>query len=132
MKKFLTMMLMILTLGMSGFAQSSVTIGVGDFTDWTSPIGGHYGYHYTAMLYTTTELSSMTPGSTITGMAFHLFTCNDGSVPVSIWLYETASNDIDATQSWTALTGAATQVVNEENINPTTDTWADFTFSTPY
>ena len=132
MKKFLTMMLMFLTLGMSGFAQSSVTIGVGDFTDWTSPIGGHYGYHYTAMLYTTTELSSMTPGSTITGMAFHLFTCNDGSVPVSIWLYETASNDIDATQSWTALTGAATQVVNEENINPTTDTWADFTFSTPY
>ena len=130
---FFLLMLLALTIGVQQrvSAQTSVTIGVGDFTDWTSPIGGHYGYHYTAMLYTTTELSTMVPGSTITGMAFHLYTVISGSVPVTIWLYETASTDIDATQSWTALTSAATEVYTG-TVDPLTDTWEQFNFNTPY
>ena len=135
MKKVLLCVLMLMTFGMSGFAQSSVTIGVGDFTDWTSPIGGHYGYHYTAMLYTTEELNSMAPGSTISGMAFHLFTCNSGSVPVWIWLYETSSSSIDDSQSWNALTGNATLVYDGDmanhTVDPTTDSWLEFDFDTP-
>ena len=134
-KKFTFILLMLIALAMGvqhrAMAQNSVTIGVGDFQDWTSPIGGHYGYHHSAMLYTTEELSGMVAGSTITGMAFHLYTVLSGSVPVWIWLYETPVTDIDATQSWTALTSAATLVFNN-TVNPLENTWAQFDFDTPY
>ncbi len=112
-------------------AQSSVTIGSGNFTDWTSPIGGHYGYHHSAMLYTTDELTGMVTGSTITSMAFHLYTVTAGSVPVTIWLYETPNTYIDSSLSWTQLTSAATQVFSQ-SIDPLTDAWAEVTFDFPY
>ena len=84
------------------------------------------------MLYTTSELSGMVPGSTITSMAFHMYTCDNGAVPVWIWLYETPSTDIDATQSWTALTNNATLVFDGDTVNPTTDTWMQVNFDNTY
>ena len=60
---------MAMIIGMSGFAQEAQFVTVGDTTTSSnasqSPLPGYYGYHKSAVMYTSNELS-MNPGSLIT------------------------------------------------------------------
>ena len=136
MKKILCMMLMLLTLGISSFAQSTVTVTVGDTTVTTEtysvPFDNFYKNTWTQTIY---PASDITVAGMITSIAYQV-----GSVPsaadmfstVHIYMGTTTAAEHATISSWLPMTDL-TEVYSATNMPlPTTPGWQVIQLSQPF
>ena len=136
MKKNLLLWLMAMLFVISGFAQGELYVTYGDTTSSSasmsqSPLPGYYGYHKSAIMYTSEELL-LEVGSVITEVSWQTTNATNGSMaPFYIYLLESPDDGIPGTTVWSDLVASAT-LVYSGNCNITSNGWSSFTLNTPF
>ena len=136
MKKILCIMLMLLTLGKSGFAQNTVTVTVGDTTVSTAtysvPFDNFYQYTWTQTIYPSSEITAV---GMITSIAYQV-----GSVPssadtfrtVHIYMGTTEASENESNSSWLPMADL-TEVYSATNMPlPTASGWQVIQLDQPF
>jgi len=136
MKKFLCMMLVLISLGMSVFAQDSdsvtVTIGTGTSSDYTTPFNNFYKNSWTQMIYPASQIGV---GGYITSISFQVAAVPASDYPfTTLTIYMGVSDDPTntSTSDWLTMS-ELTEVYSATNFSsPTATGWQTFTLSTPF
>ena len=123
---------------MGARAQTTVTIGTGTSTVSTVPIYGLYGYSYSQILYTATDITGggwAGGAATITNIRFYLNTApatpaNDNSW--TVYLGNTSLTSLTAGAANYVPTSAMTQCFSGTVTFPAGGNWMDITLSTPF
>ena len=129
-------MLMLLTLGKSGFAQNTVTVTVGDTTVSTAtysvPFDNFYQYTWTQTIYPSSEITAV---GMITSIAYQV-----GSVPssadtfrtVHIYMGTTEASENESNSSWLPMADL-TEVYSATNMPlPTASGWQVIQLDQPF
>jgi len=119
-------------------AQVSYSDTIGNTSTTTSTLSvlpGYYGYHFSATLYTAAEINHA--AGDISSLSYLVtygnYPVNSDDKHLKIYLMETTSNSLDLTQTWTALTSAATLVYDSLGYTVEWDEyWKEFLFSQPF
>ena len=134
MKKFLCVMLMLISLSISGFAQISdtVIIGTGTSSDYTTPFNNFYKNSWTQMVYPASQIGV---GGYITEISFQVSAVPTSNYPFStLTIYMGVSDDSinTSTSDWLTMS-ELTEVYSATNLaSPTATGWQTFTLSTPF
>ena len=134
MKKFLLALLMLLTMGISGFAQYpvTVTIGTGSSSTYTMPFDNYYKNSWDQMIYPASQIGV---GGYITSISFYVDAVPTSNYPFStLAIYMGVSEDSvnTSTTSWLPMS-ELTQVYSATNLaSPTATGWQTFTLDTPF
>ena len=134
MKKILFVLLMLLTMGISGFAQYpvTVTIGTGSSSTYTVPFDNFYKNSWDQMIYPASQIGV---GGYITSIAFEVGAVPTSNYPFStLTIYMGTSPDSvnNSTTSWLPMS-ELTEVYSATNVaSPTATGWQTFTLNTPF
>ena len=134
MKKFLLFCFMLLTLGISGFSQeTTVTIGTGTSTTYTTPFDNFYKNSWVQMIYPAAEINE---AGFITSLSFNVSEVpSSGSyefTTLTIYL-GTTSDDVNATTSSWLPMSELTEVYSTTSMAvPSTTGWLTFQLDTPF
>ena len=134
MKKFLLALLMLLTMGISSFAQYpvTVTIGTGSSSTYTMPFDNYYKNSWDQMIYPASQIGV---GGYITSISFYVDAVPTSNYPFStLAIYMGVSEDSvnTSTTSWLPMS-ELTQVYSATNLaSPTATGWQTFTLDTPF
>jgi len=136
MKKILLMTLMLLTMGISGFAQNSVTVIIGDTTASTTtysvPFDNFYKNTWTQTIYPASDIAV---AGMITSIAYQVGTAPtsaDMFSTVHIYMGTTSATENTSTSSWLPMADL-TEVYTATNMPlPTTTGWQVIQLSTPF
>ena len=134
MKKLLFILLMLLTMGISGFAQYpvTVTIGTGTSSTYTVPFDNYYKNSWDQMIYPASQIGV---GGYITSIAFEVDAVPSSNYPFStLTIYMGTSPDSvhSSTSSWLPMS-ELTEVYSATNVaSPTATGWQTFTLNTPF
>ncbi|MDD4685352.1 MAG: fibronectin type III domain-containing protein, partial [Bacteroidales bacterium] len=128
--KRLLFFLMAIMFAISGWTQTTVTIGTGTSTSSSGPIPGYYGYHNSALLFTANE---MTQGGVIQSFGLDISTAIATSTrSLKIYLKEVSDISLASSQIMNNLLEGATLVYDSTNVNCSSLGWRMFNFSTPF
>jgi hypothetical protein len=133
MKKILLSLLMLLILGISGFAQSTdtVTIGTGTTSDYTAPFNNYYKNSWTQIIYPASQINV---GGYITSISFQVAAVPSSDYPFStLTIYMGISQDsVNTTSSWLSMSELI-EVYSATNVpSPTATGWQTFNLTTPF
>ena len=134
MRKFLCMMLVLLTMGMSGFAQTTdtVIIGTGTSASYTLPFNNYFKNSWAQMIYPASQIEM---AGYITSISFYVAAVPASNYPFStLNIYMGLSQDsvINSTSGWLPMS-ELTEVYSATNLaSPTATGWQTFTLSTPF
>ena len=136
MKKILCMTLVLLTVGLCGFAQSTVTVTVGDTTvsseTYSVPFDNFYQYTWTQIIYPASEITAV---GMITSIAYQV-----GSAPssadtfstVHIYMGTTSASVNESNSSWLPMEDL-TEVYSTTNMPlPTSTGWQVIQLDQPF
>ena len=136
MKKFLCIMLMLLTLGVSGFAQSAITVTLGDTTATTEtyslPFDNFYNNTWTQTIYDASEIQV---AGMITSIAYYVNSSATSAVSyntVTIYMGTTSATEHATTSDWLPM-AALTPVYTTTNMPlPMTTGWQTIQLDQPF
>ncbi len=127
-------MLMLLTMGISGFAQYTVTVtvGTGSSSTYTLPFDNYYRNSWDQMIYPASQIGV---GGYITSIAFEVDAVPTSNYPFStltIYMGTTQDSVHNTTSSWLPMS-ELTQVYTATNVpSPTSTGWQTFTLDAPF
>ena len=139
MKKF-TLLILAALIAAVGWSQETLSFGTGTTSKY-SILGGWYGYERHAVLYTSSELSGVSPdilSSEISKIAINLAsepTAASGTREIKIYVKEVTETDLSASMfnDWAALVASATLVYSQTATGISlTSGWNVFNFIAPY
>lgn len=132
MKKVLLVLIFIICA--SVFYAQSTTDTISDGTNNSSnssAMPGFYGRHFSACLYTASELNSH--AGTLKSISYHIYTGNTAyweDQRVKIYLKETTAAAVDETQNWAEVKEGATMVYDSTSFDlQYDDYWKNFDFT---
>ena len=136
MKKALLMLLMLLTMGISGFAQNLVTVIVGDTTTtsetYSLPFDNFYKNTWTQTIYSASDIAM---AGVITSIAYQVSsvpTSTDAFSTVHIYMGTTSATENTSTSSWLPMADL-TEVYSTTNMPlPTTPGWQVIQLDQPF
>ena len=105
-------------------AQTTVTIGDGNSTDYYTPIGTYYNYSITEQLYTADEIGM---AGTISSISFSYAGTAAKDFPITVYMA-----NVDAEDLSTGISLADAEVVFEGTYSVTGTGWMTITLDTPF
>jgi hypothetical protein len=107
------LLILLLFYSFVGVSQTQYTIySSGSDLDRYNPVGAYWGYHRSAYIYTSTELTSA--GGTfgdVTHLSWEVATARSTSMPLKIYMKTTSSTDVSSA-TWSSTISGATTVYN--------------------
>ena len=131
MKKLLLSFVMAILLLSGVKAQDTISIANGTTYNQSMAIGGYYGFHTGAYLYTSDEM--LNQGGTINSLLFQMQSAGSGSNrTLKIYLKEVTDESLPHSLVFADLLEGAMLVYDQAITSLTSDSWNEFLFDTPF
>ena len=137
---FTLSLILILFIGLKGWGQTTSSEINGGNTSYgntdAAPVDTYYGYNYTQMIFTASELTSagLTSGSSISGLLFYYATDGGNEADFDDWviyLGNTSTSSFNTSTSWIS-TSNMSSVFNSTVTFPAAGSWMTINFSSNF